>query len=296
MNRKLKNTLALLSLLIFILLTGGGYVFIIQRGQISEKKDKLKELKANDYNTAQLTLQFQQLLQRAAVLDSVLAARKFNIPQNLSSIKFYDFVNKVTAGFSPNTHIDVEYIDQKQDKEFFYYEYKVKGVADYNDLYRFIFAIEQSKELKKITQINMNNQIVTDKKGIPNFLVGFDMLAHIYYSTDDRFATTSFVENDLSTRQMYDAFYPLLRNEIPPNVDGLFDVQGGKLLALIPEGAFLSDVNGNTFLLWEGEPVYLGYLTNIDYDNNKVSFILNKGGIIEQVDLKLEQETKTKKK
>jgi hypothetical protein len=40
-------------------------------------------------------------------------------------------------------------------------------------------------------------------------------------------------------------------------------------------------------LVWEGEQVYLGYLTKIDYDNNSVSFILNKGGIIEKVTLEL---------
>ncbi len=105
------------------------------------------------------------------------------------------------------------------------------------------------------------------------------------------------VENDLRTKEIYDAFYPLIRNEIPPNVDNLLDVQGAKLLALVPEGAFLSDGKGNTYLLWEGEPVYLGYLTKIDYDNNKVHFIINKGGVIEQVDLQLQKEDiKNKKK
>jgi len=81
----------------------------------------------------------------------------------------------------------------------------------------------------------------------------------------------------------------LIRNEIPPNVDELLDVQGAKLLALIPEGAFVADTKGNTYLVWEGEQVYLGYLTKIDYDNNSVSFILNKGGIIEKVTLELEK-------
>lgn len=34
----------------------------------------------------------------------------------------------------------------------------------------------------------------------------------------------------------------------------------------------------------------MGYLTKIDYDNNKVNFIINKGGIIEKVSLSLEKE------
>jgi len=55
----------------------------------------------------------------------------------------------------------------------------------------------------------------------------------------------------LLLRPLYDAFYPLIRNEIPPNVDNLLDVQGAKLLALIPEGAFVADTKGNTYLVWE---------------------------------------------
>ena len=82
----------------------------------------------------------------------------------------------------------------------------------------------------------------------------------------------------------------------PPNVDNLLDVQGAKLLALIPEGAFIADASGNTFLLYEGQEVYLGYLTKIDYETNRVTFILNKGGIIEKVDLQLQREDKTGKK
>ncbi len=65
--------------------------------------------------------------------------------------------------------------------------------------------------------------------------------------------------------------------------------KGATLLALIPEGAFIADSKGNTYLIWEGEQVYLGYLTKIDYQNSRVSFILNKGGIIEKMDLELDR-------
>lgn len=296
MNRKLKNTLALVTLLIFILIAGGAYILIFQRGELSAKEDKLRELKANDYNTEQLTLQYEDLYKRAMVLDSVLAARKFNIPQNLSSIKFYDFATQLTYGLTPDMKIDVEYVEQKQERDFFYYEYKVKGAAPYNDLYNFIYGIEQSKELKKIKSITLGSLVKNEEKEGPKFLVNFDIMVDVYFSNDNRFATAEFVENNLSARPLYDAFYPLLRNDIPPNSDGLLDVEGAKLLALVPEGAFISDKTGNTFLLWEGEPVYLGYLTSIDYKNNKAKFIINMGGVIEKAELVLEKEEVNKKK
>ena len=296
MNRKIKSTLGLVALLILILVVGGAYILIFQRGDLNERRTKLEEMKAHSYNTSDLKAQYQDLQERAAVLDSVLAARKFNIPKDLSSIKFYDFVNDLSDSYSPQTTIDIEYADMKPDKNFFYHEYKLSGGGAYNDVWRLIYAIEQSKELKKIRSVSLSNLIKTDEEGMPHFLVNFNLAVDAYYSNDSRFATTAMVENNLTARPLYDAFYPLIRNEIPPNLDNLLDVQGAKLLALVPEGAFIGDSKGNTYLLWEGEQVYLGYLTKIDYERNQVSFILNKGGIIEKVDLGLEKEEPKKDK
>jgi len=290
MNRKLKNTLALVGLLILIIVVGGAFIFIYQHGTIKADQEKLQELKSNHYNTGLLNKQFMELSAKASVLDSVLAQRKFNIPQNLSSISFYNFLNNISNSFSQDAQTNIEFLDKKKDKEFYYYEYRISGSGDYNDLFQLIYAIEQSKELKKIKSVTMNNLVATNKDGIPNFLVGFVVTVDVYYSNDNRFSTSEHVENNLTTLPVYDTFYPLIRNQIPPNTDNLLDVQGAKLLALIPQGAFIADSKGNTYLLWEGQQVYLGYLTKIDYDHNIVSFILNKGGIIEKDDLTLEKE------
>ena len=294
MNKKIRSTLGLLGLLLLILIAGGIYIFVFQQGSISEKEEKLEELNANVYDPEELRIRYENLLKRSAVLDSILSARKFNIPQNLSSIKFYNFVNRILSGFSEDTQVNVEFVDQKRDKEFFVYEYKLTGGGYFNDVYKLIYAIEQSKELKKVTYLTLGNLIRTDAEGLPLFLVSFEMNAQVYYSSDNRFAPAEFVENNLSTGPIYDAFYPLIRNEIPPNIDELLDVQGARLLAIIPEGAFIADTKGNTFLVWEGEQVYLGYLTMIDYNNSTVNFILNKGGIIEKVTLDLDRAETTK--
>ncbi len=295
MNRKLKSTLGLVGLLIFILVAGGIYLFIFQKGKIKDMNAELEKLKANDYNTEQLTAQFKEMTAREAILDSVLASRRFNIPQNLSSIKFFDFTNSVSSGFNNDkTQVNVEYVDKKPEKEFFYYEYKLTGTGTFTDVHQLIYAIEKSKELKKIKGLALSSTVQTDKDGMPNFLVSFSMNVDAYYSTNNRFASSKLKENDITSGPIYDVFYPLIRNELPPNLDNLLDVQGARLLALIPEGAFLADSKGNTFLLWEGEQVYLGYLTKIDYENNRVTFILNKGGIIEKVDLSLEKDEPNK--
>jgi hypothetical protein len=289
MNKKLRSTLVLLAFLFIILIAGGSYLYFVQSKDLNEKRDKLKELQAKALDPQELLAQYQSLLVESNRLDSILANREFNIPQNLSSIKFYNFVNNITNGFSDKAQVNIEFLEQKQEKEFFYHEYKLTGFGYFNEVYNLIFAIEHSKELKKVTSISLGNLVQTKEGEMPLYLVSFTLNAKAYFSTDNRFAPATFVENSLGAPTLYDAFYPLIRNEIPPNIDELLDVQGATLLALIPEGAFIADSKGNTYLIWEGEQVYLGYLTKIDYQNSRVSFILNKGGIIEKMDLELDR-------
>lgn len=289
MNKKLRSTLVLLALLLIILISGGAYLYFVQGKDLDTKREKLKELQAKALDPQELLARYQSLLVKSNELDSILANREFNIPQNLSSIKFYNFVNNITNGYSDKAQVNIEYLEQKQEKEFFYHEYKLSGFGYFNEVYNLIFAIEQSKELKKVSNINLGNLVNTKENEAPVYLVSFTINARTYFSTDNRFAPATFVENNLGAPTLYDAFYPLIRNEIPPNIDELLDVQGATLLALIPEGAFIADSKGNTYLIWEGEQVYLGYLTKIDYQNSRVSFILNKGGIIEKVDLELDR-------
>ena len=289
MNRKTKNFITLLVIFIVITSLGSYYSFFVQGGDLRTKEDQLNKLRADYASFDLIKAKLLEMEERIEVVDSLLFTGKFIIPKNLSQSQFFDFVESYSNDDDLYSYTDTEFDGRNIELGINYYTYKVSGRMNYNNVYKLIYAIEQSKELKKITQLSLGNLIRTDQDGVPLFLVSFEMTVQVYHSSDNRFAPAVFTENRLSTGPIYDAFYPLIRNEIPPNVDELLDVQGAKLLALIPEGAFVADTKGNTYLVWEGEQVYLGYLTKIDYDNNSVSFILNKGGIIEKVTLELEK-------
>ncbi len=289
MSSKVKNTIIILVIIVLIVLTAGLFNYVYLRGKIKDRDKRIKDLKVFQLDTEALKQQLAFLKKRAAELDSILANRKYNIPYNLSQASFFDFVNQVSFSFSNYSFVNIEYDVMETTPHFNIYHYKLAGAAEFNDFMRLIYAIEESKLLKKITNVNLSNNVKVDEDGTPHFLVTFGFNTSVYYSNDDRFYVKEFKENSLSPNPSYDIFYPLIRNEIPPNLDKLLDVQSAVLLALIPDGAFLADANGNTFLLWEGDKVYLGYLTNIDYQKNEVSFVLNKGGIIETKTLTLEK-------
>lgn len=292
MNRKIKNTLILLGFLVGLAVVGFAYVFFIQQAGIKSRNAKLIDLKSLDYDPEVLRITVVEKSRRVQLLDSILAARKFNIPISLSPLRFYDFMNDLGAYLSSDAKYNIEYKDKFNDGQFFYYEYKIVGTGTFNDLFQLVYGIEESRNLKKVKNINLINFISSKDLEPPKFIVSYTLDVAIYFSTDDRFFTSGVSENELKTAKLYDIFYPLIQTEIPPNTDEALDIQGARLLALVPEGAFISDTKDITHLLVEGDKVYLGFLTQIDYKNNKCMFVIDKGGIIENITLELEKEIK----
>ena len=61
MDRKLKNTLILIGILILIVIGGSVFIFVLQQGKIDERKKTLNTLNLNAYNTEELTTQLNTL-------------------------------------------------------------------------------------------------------------------------------------------------------------------------------------------------------------------------------------------
>jgi hypothetical protein len=295
MNTKLKNTLIILVILISIAAVGVTFTYVIQRGKIKDREKRVKDLTVFQLDTETLQEKLLSVKRKVAQLDSILATRKYILPSNVSQSKFFDFVNQASFSFSEYSYVNIEYLLIKTEKNYNVYEYTLSGAAEYNDFNKLLYAIEQSKAIKKVSLIDLSNSVKLGEDGIAHYLVTYKLKASVLFSDDPKIGTADYTENSLIPNPLYNSFYPLIRNEIPPNVDRLLDVQNGKLLALIPDGAFLSDASGNTYLLWEGDKVYLGYITKIDYEKNQVQFILNKGGIIEKLTLDLQKEIKQSK-
>lgn len=289
MNRKIVSTLILIGILVIVAASGSIYTYYFQASDIDKNQKELDELNLSSLNTEELQVQLADLKKRVDELDAILALRKYIIPINLPQSKFFKFVNTVSSNFSDQSYVNVEYLGEGDPGNFFSYLYSIKGTADFNDLFKLVYSIEQSKELKKILNGKLNNFVEVDKEGFPHYLVNYSFDVLVYYSDNDNFASSKYSENKLNSNPLYNIFFPLIRDEIPPNTDNLLDVQSAQLLALIPDGAYVADASGKTHLLWEGDEVYLGYLTKIDYVNNEVKFVLNKGGVIEKVTLALEQ-------
>lgn len=88
-------------------------------------------------------------------------------------------------------------------------------------------------------------------------------------------------------------FYPLV-HAVPPNEEGLVDVEKSKLIALSTGKAFLKSQNGEVVEIGIGDSVYLGRLRSVDQRQQTATFLLNRGGIYDWVTISIEQEESDK--
>jgi hypothetical protein len=234
--------------------------------------------------------------ERVLVVDSLLFTGKFIIPKDLSQSQFFDFVEYYSKDNGMYSFTNSEFDGRGSELGINYYTYKISGRMNYNDVYKLIYAIEQSKELKKVVKANLKGINKVSKKGGPSFLVEFMLEVRVYYSSNDQFAAVNFVENDLVPERIKDAYYPIIKVSITPNKSNLPDIQDGYLMSLIPQGAYITDSDGVTRLMQKGDKVYLGHLAEIDHDNQTVTFVLNKGGMIEYQTMKLGENFRFKRK
>jgi hypothetical protein len=82
-------------------------------------------------------------------------------------------------------------------------------------------------------------------------------------------------------------FIPFIYRDLPMNSEGLLEAERATLKGILPGQAFVEDHSGQVHNIHEGDQVYLGYVSKVDAENNRVVFILNKGGIVERFTLKL---------
>ena len=286
---KQNNKILVVLIVIFLIITavGGIYSLSVQKHQISNAGQKLEHEKSNYSDITKISLQLKNAREKATAVDSFLFSGRFTIPRNISQSKFYNFIDTWSGDHSIYTFTNTEYLNKGVENGFNYYSYKVSGSGSFDGVYGLIYAIEHSKDLMKIQTAELINNTVVDVKGVPHYIVKFTLQVKEYYSQSDQYAAVFYSENNLRSDNIYDAFYPLVRNEIRPNTEHLPDIQGATLISLVPQGAFIMDAAGNTTLMEKGDPVYLGNLMDVDYENESVTFVLNKGGIVEFETLKL---------
>ena len=149
---KKKNKSLIILAVIFVLMTAAGAIYTLgfQQKDLNVKDKKLEQLRANYSSLETLKIQLKKAEEKVSVVDSLLFSGRFTIPQNIKQSNFYNFVDSYCGDYSVYTFTNTEFVNKGVENGFNYYTYKVSGNNSFDNVYGLVYAIEHSKELKKI--------------------------------------------------------------------------------------------------------------------------------------------------
>jgi len=127
-------------------------------------------------------------------------------------------------------------------------------------------------------------------------MVNFSMRLKVFFAGTEGLSASAeelmpIPEEMLPVRQLpNDSFYPLVRTDLPPNDQLLVNLEEATLISIVGDRAIFQDKSGQ-HIVREGDAVYLGQIVKVDPAQATVRATLNKGGVIETVDVQMDIET-----
>ncbi len=297
-------------------IVSGGGIYITLYDQPEEMDRLEKAEKVARMKQAELAALMTEAALTEEQADEVInrwKARFKVVPKVLGSEEVIRHLNDLTkSGFKK---FDVTFQDQVEGEDFNTFVFDIAGRGFFNPVYRMIWDLENSRQFYKISGLKLNHidLITTDpetSRGKLDIMVDFSFDLESYYGGAEGLSATD--EFDLGVELAGDAvpttisdmtllpeevlpsrraaenpFRPLILEEIPPNTDGLLDLETAKLISIVDSKAIFQ-ADGGFESVGVGDDIYLGQIIAVDPRLGTVSARLNKGGIIDEVELFLD--------
>ncbi len=302
----------------WLLVTGAGvYVTYFEQPKEVERLEKAEKLAR--LRQAEVTALLAEETSSTAMAQEIITkwrARYKIIPEALKTPDIVGYLNRLTAvGFK---NFDVKFSSNQSGQDFGTYTFKASGRAYYTSLYKFIWEVENNRNFYRVRnlaldQIDLVSENKETGKNELQVLVSFKMDIDAYYggvtglSAGDEGLVGLFESDGLPITQADGAerppvpsyvlpemkpitnpFYPLILNAIPPNTYDLLEVENAVLVSIVGENKAVFLEDGDYVTLGLGDPVYLGQITLIDPTEGRVLARLNRGGIIDEVEMLLQ--------
>jgi len=310
-----KNVIVLL--FCWLIVTGSGiYLTFVRQPKLLEGLKNAEQV-ARMKNAELISLQTEEVTLTRRTED---ALRKWNtryktIPDELTTPDVMAYLNDLTSEGFESFDVTMRSVQAAQD--YSYYTFAVSGRGFYDRLYQFIWDIENYRDFYRISDLALNHiDLVTEHPDLGTdqlqVMVSFKMDIHAYFNgiegasaSDDLFADlTEEIGIPLSDQNSLppvplemlpdqqpatNPFHPVIMEQIPPNTYELINVETALLVSIVGGEAVFQDEKGYR-TVGEGDDVYLGQIVEIDSHEGRVLASLNKGGIIDEIELSIQLE------
>ncbi len=287
MSYKMRNIVVLGSFCLLVSLVSGYFIFLHFPGKMKKVNKSITSLKKQISALDGIQDEYYKLEDMIKNQEKRLANLDKRIVPSVTPAATYNYLNNI-LNYSGLLEFDLLYTGTKDEKDFHYNMYSVKGEGNFDKIFKFVSYIEKGPEFYRINKINLKLVETKDKdSGKNQVVVPFEIELWALYADVDKLPKIHRTLDNVSVKYVSNPFYPNIYANIPANSDELLEVERAELKAVMPNKAMISDNQGKVHILQEGDRVYLGYCSKIKVEKNEVDFILNKGGIVEKFTLNL---------
>ena len=286
MKYSIRNTLILFFTL--AIMAGGGWIYIHNyfSGDIEAARTELEENQA-EFEEVQ---DYADRFPAAQANYNDILFQRLNFPKELlqgnSPSELYNYLQLLNTDLS-FTGLNYSFQDSVLNEDHGMMLAEISGEAEYDNLVNFLYRIEYSRPLVRVLTVSLENSTLYDSLN----RVTFSVSVAAYYRRGE---WSNYYANMTTVPPRgeigYNPYYPLI-HDVPPNEEGLPDVDASRIVALTGISAHIVDQNGDLVRLKVGDRVYLGTLREIDIQDGEAIFILNRGGIVDRVVLTLQSAT-----
>jgi len=289
MSYKKRNILILACFLLVIAGFGTYLVGFSYPAEIEAAEKKYAKLEKQVEYLNSIEMEFPQLLQQVEEKRDRLANIDKRVSNKVTSSGVHAYLAQIQS-YTGKVDFHLFHNGNETLKDFGYKKYRLKGEGPFSRVFNFIWYLERGPEIFRLVNVSLKGVEDKDEETEkPKLVIPFEMEIWAYYakSTEDLPKVRRRI-NDVRTIKARNAFYPYIKRNLPPNDEGLLEVERAELKALVADRALVKDHTGTIHVLRLGDKVYLGNLTRINPQGNQVEFTLNKGGAYEKIVLDLQ--------
>jgi hypothetical protein len=291
---KIRNSIALGVILLLVVGIGGYFSFIYQPAKIKKYRAEAKaiesKLQDNTIQTSAITGMQDKLRGTVHRWNN----RTKEIGEFDISSQTYGYLSDIIDE-SGSLRLNMTYSGTKATSKYGYNIYKLTGTAEFPNIFRFIWLLENGRRLYKISSINLHSEEQTkDNQEYPTVELRYEMELNAFYTSERSLGKPVMNPDSVPQPITSNPFLPNILKLTPLNLRNLVDVASISVKAVAPGKALVLDQTGKLITLQVGDEVYLGKMTATHPQEGTVEFTLNNGGIIETVSKQIIFKEKTR--
>ncbi len=296
MTFKVKNTIYLACVCIVVIVLGFLIHNIWQPRQIKVINKKTIEINRQLEDLPGLTEEVQRLTEKYQDVKRRYDSRSKEIPLTDASSQTYSYMSN-GMDQSGNIKFDMKFTGGENKDRWGYNVYKLtSGESTFEDLFRFVYFLENGRRLYKISSMNIDTHETIDeltKETIQS--VTFQMDLQAYFVNNIPELGTSLAAKTLTMiPSIYNPCKPMVSQVMataPP--EGEIDADNSDVKAVLHGKAFVL-ANSELLILHVGDKVWRGSVTAIDPATSSVEYTLDEGGIVRKLNKRIKFDKKVK--